>query len=214
MGAVTDAPAVLLLVDDDEAKRYVIATWLRRAGHTVIEVATGREALDQVGAAELVLLDVNLPDISGYEVCRQIKGDPRTAAIPVIQVSATAVGASDKAQGLTQGADAYLVDPTEPEELLAVVAEQEREPGQVVETFMVLDATTGQNALSQAREFLAAADVTGIVLTKLDGTARGGIVVAIERDLGIPVKFVGVGEGVEDLIAFEPEAFVDSLLDT
>jgi serine phosphatase RsbU (regulator of sigma subunit)/DNA-binding NarL/FixJ family response regulator len=121
MGAATDAPAVLLLVDDDEAKRYVIATWLRRAGHTVIEVATGREALDQVDTAELVLLDVNLPDISGYEVCRQIKGDPRTAAIPVIQVSATAVAASDKAQGLTQGADAYLVDPTEPEELLAVV---------------------------------------------------------------------------------------------
>jgi len=79
---------------------------------------------------------------------------------------------------------------------------------------MVLDATTGQNALSQGREFLAAADVTGIVLTKLDGTARGGIVVAIERDLGIPVKFVGIGEGVEDLIAFDPQAFVDSLLDT
>ena len=118
---MTDAPAVLLLVDDDEAKRYVMATWLRRAGHTVIEVATGREALDQVGTAELVLLDVHLPDISGFEVCRQIKGDPRTAAIPVIQVSATAVGVSDRAQGLTQGADAYLVDPVEPEELLAVV---------------------------------------------------------------------------------------------
>jgi fused signal recognition particle receptor len=77
---------------------------------------------------------------------------------------------------------------------------------------LVLDATTGQNALSQAREFLAAASVTGIVLTKLDGTARGGIVVAIERDLGIPVKFVGVGEGVDDLIVFDPAAFVDSLL--
>ena len=111
---------MLLLVDDDEAKRYVMATWLRRAGHTVIEAATGREALAQVGTAELVLLDVHLPDISGFEVCRQIKGDPRTAAIPVIQVSATAVAVSDKAQGLTQGADAYLVDPTEPEELLAV----------------------------------------------------------------------------------------------
>jgi fused signal recognition particle receptor len=98
------------------------------------------------------------------------------------------------------------------DELSKVRRVADREPGQVVETFMVLDATTGQNALSQAREFLAAADVTGIVLTKLDGTARGGIVVAIERDLGIPVKFVGVGEGVEDLIAFEPEAFVDSLL--
>jgi fused signal recognition particle receptor len=99
-------------------------------------------------------------------------------------------------------------------ELSKVRRVADREPGQVVETFMVLDATTGQNALSQAREFLAAADVTGIVLTKLDGTARGGIVVAIERDLGIPVKFVGIGEGVEDLIAFDPEAFVDSLLDT
>jgi fused signal recognition particle receptor len=100
------------------------------------------------------------------------------------------------------------------DELSKVRRVADREPGQVVETFMVLDATTGQNALSQAREFLAAADVTGIVLTKLDGTARGGIVVAIERDLGIPVKYVGIGEGVEDLIAFDPEAFVDSLLDT
>jgi fused signal recognition particle receptor len=100
------------------------------------------------------------------------------------------------------------------DELSKVRRVADREPGQVVETFMVLDATTGQNALSQAREFLAAADVTGIVLTKLDGTARGGIVVAIERELGIPVKFVGIGEGVDDLIAFDPEAFVDSLLDT
>jgi fused signal recognition particle receptor len=100
------------------------------------------------------------------------------------------------------------------DELSKVRRVADREPGQVVETFMVLDATTGQNALSQAREFLAAADVTGIVLTKLDGTARGGIVVAIERDLNIPVKYVGIGEGVHDLIIFEPEAFVDSLLDT
>jgi len=98
------------------------------------------------------------------------------------------------------------------DELAKIRRVADRAPGQVVETFMVLDATTGQNALSQAREFLAAAAVTGIVLTKLDGTARGGIVVAIERELGIPVKFVGVGEGVGDLIVFEPEAFVDSLL--
>jgi fused signal recognition particle receptor len=99
------------------------------------------------------------------------------------------------------------------DELSKVRRVADREPGQVVETFMVLDATTGQNALTQAREFLGAAAVTGIVLTKLDGTARGGIVVAIERELGIPVKFVGVGEGVQDLIVFEPVAFVDSLLD-
>jgi len=99
------------------------------------------------------------------------------------------------------------------DELSKVRRVADRDPGQVVETFMVLDATTGQNALTQAREFLGAASVTGIVLTKLDGTARGGIVVAIERELGIPVKFVGVGEGVQDLIVFEPVAFVDSLLD-
>ena len=99
------------------------------------------------------------------------------------------------------------------DELSKVRRVADRAPGQVVETFMVLDATTGQNALSQAREFLAAAAVTGIVLTKLDGTARGGIVVAIERELGIPVKYVGVGEGVNDLIVFDPAQFVDSLLD-
>jgi fused signal recognition particle receptor len=99
------------------------------------------------------------------------------------------------------------------DELSKVRRVADREPGQVVETFMVLDATTGQNALSQAREFLSAAAVTGIVLTKLDGTARGGIVVAIERELGIPVKYVGIGEGVGDLIVFNPDDFVDSLLD-
>ncbi|MHB8379454.1 MAG: signal recognition particle-docking protein FtsY [Acidimicrobiales bacterium] len=100
------------------------------------------------------------------------------------------------------------------DELSKVRRVADRDPGEVVETLLVLDATTGQNALSQAREFLAASDVTGIVLTKLDGTARGGIVVAIERDLGIPVKFIGVGEGVDDLVVFEPETFVDSLLAT
>ena len=111
----------LLLVDDDEAKRYILATWLRRAGHTVTEVTTGQDALIRVGDAELVLLDVNLPDMSGFEVCRLIKSDPRTAAIPVIQVSATAVDVASRAHGLTQGADAYLIEPTEPAELLATV---------------------------------------------------------------------------------------------
>ena len=94
---MTDLAGNLLLVDDDEAKRYVLATWLRRAGHTVTEVGTGQEALGRVGAAELVLLDVNLPDMSGFEVCRLIKSDPQTAAIPVIQVSATAVEPSPTA---------------------------------------------------------------------------------------------------------------------
>jgi serine phosphatase RsbU (regulator of sigma subunit)/CheY-like chemotaxis protein len=119
---MTPAPGTVLLVDDDEAKRYVIATWLRRAGHQVTEVATGSAALDLAGTAELIILDVNLPDMSGFDVCRLIKSDPRTAAIPVIQVSATAVEVKDRAHGLTQGADAYLIEPSDPEELLATVA--------------------------------------------------------------------------------------------
>ena len=79
------------------------------------------------------------------------------------------------------------------------------------ETLLVLDATTGQNGLIQARSFKKTAGLTGIVLTKLDGTAKGGIVIAIARELGVPVKFVGVGEGVDDLKPFDPEEFVNDL---
>ena len=79
------------------------------------------------------------------------------------------------------------------------------------ETLLVLDATTGQNGLIQARRFKETAGLTGIVLTKLDGTAKGGIVIAIARELGVPVKFVGVGEGVDDLKPFDPEEFVNDL---
>jgi fused signal recognition particle receptor len=84
--------------------------------------------------------------------------------------------------------------------------------GPVGEVLLVLDATTGQNGLVQARVFTEVVDVTGIVLTKLDGTAKGGIVIAVQRELGVPVKLVGLGEGVDDLAPFEPEAFVDALL--
>ena len=80
------------------------------------------------------------------------------------------------------------------------------------ETLLVLDATTGQNGLIQAKEFAKAAGITGIVLTKLDGTAKGGIVIAIAKELGVPVKFVGVGEGVDDLRPFDPHAFTEALL--
>jgi fused signal recognition particle receptor len=85
--------------------------------------------------------------------------------------------------------------------------------GTVTETLLVLDATTGQNGLVQARQFAEAADVTGLILTKLDGSARGGIVLAIEDELGIPVKFVGVGEELDDLVPFEPGEFVDALFE-
>ncbi|MGH8860593.1 MAG: signal recognition particle-docking protein FtsY [Jatrophihabitantaceae bacterium] len=84
--------------------------------------------------------------------------------------------------------------------------------GPVDETLLVLDATTGQNGLIQARVFTEVVDVTGIVLTKLDGTARGGIVISVQRELGVPVKLVGLGEGADDLAPFEPDVFVDALL--
>lgn len=80
------------------------------------------------------------------------------------------------------------------------------------ETFLCLDATTGQNALSQARTFAAALPLTGLVICKLDGTARGGVVVAVTRELGVPVKFVGLGEGADDLAPFDPAAFAEGLL--
>jgi fused signal recognition particle receptor len=84
--------------------------------------------------------------------------------------------------------------------------------GTVDEVLLVLDATTGQNGLRQARVFAEVVDITGIVLTKLDGTAKGGIVIAVQRELGVPVKLVGLGEGPDDLAPFEPEAFADGLL--
>ena len=82
----------------------------------------------------------------------------------------------------------------------------------VDEVLLVLDATTGQNALVQAKVFAEVVNVTGVVLTKLDGTAKGGIVVSVQRELGVPVKLIGLGEGPDDLAPFEPEAFVDALL--
>jgi fused signal recognition particle receptor len=84
-------------------------------------------------------------------------------------------------------------------------------PGRVSEVLLVLDATTGQNGLVQARQFTEAVEVTGVVLTKLDGTAKGGIVLAVQTELGIPIKLVGLGESADDLVPFDAEEFVDAL---
>jgi fused signal recognition particle receptor len=97
------------------------------------------------------------------------------------------------------------------EELRKVRRVAEKGAGTVTEVLLVLDATTGQNGLVQARQFTEAVELTGVVLTKLDGSAKGGIVVAIQSELGIPVKLVGLGEGVEDLVAFDPDEFVEAL---
>ncbi len=99
------------------------------------------------------------------------------------------------------------------EELRKVRRVAEKGAGDVTETLLVIDATTGQNGLSQAREFREATDVTGVVLTKLDGSAKGGIVFAVETELGIPIKLVGIGETIDDLVGFDPDEFVSALFE-
>lgn len=130
-----------------------------------------------------------------------------------------AVAFDGYASAKASGADLLLVDTAGRlqnktqlmEELRKTKRVLERDAGPCDEVLLVLDATTGQNGLSQARAFMEAVDVSGVVLTKLDGTARGGIVIAIQRQLGIPVKLVGLGEEVDDLADFDPDAFVDAL---
>ncbi|GLC24478.1 ATP-binding protein [Roseisolibacter agri] len=112
---------VVLVVDDSDAKRYVSARWLRRAGFEVIEGRTGQDALAQAVQADLVVLDVRLPDINGIEVCRRLRADPMTAQVPVLHLSAHATSAHERASGLDGGADGYLTQPVDEEELIATV---------------------------------------------------------------------------------------------
>ena len=98
------------------------------------------------------------------------------------------------------------------DELSKVTRVVAREAGSVSEMLLVLDGTTGQNGIIQARAFSDAVSVTGVVLTKLDGTAKGGIAIAVERELGIPIKYIGVGEGMDDLVPFVPDDFVEALI--
>ncbi|GHE93998.1 signal recognition particle receptor FtsY [Streptomyces longispororuber] len=134
-------------------------------------------------------------------------GDPASIAFDAVK------------EGIADGADVVLIDTAGRLHTKAGLMDELGKVKRVVEkhapldeVLLVLDATTGQNGLVQARVFAEVVDVTGIVLTKLDGTAKGGIVVAVQRELGVPVKLVGLGEGADDLAPFEPEAFVDALI--
>jgi fused signal recognition particle receptor len=144
--------------------------------------------------------------------------------VPVISGAEGADPASVAHDAVTtaraDGADVVIVDTAGRlhskknlmDELAKVVRVLEREASGIGETLLVLDGTSGQNGIAQAKEFSDAVGVTGVVLTKLDGTSRGGIAIAVERELEIPVKFIGVGEGMHDLIPFVPEDFVEALL--
>ena len=122
-------------------------------------------------------------------------------------------------EGASRGVDVVVVDTagrlqnksTLMDELGKIKRVMDRQ-APVGEVLLVLDATTGQNGLQQALVFAEAVGVTGIVLTKLDGSAKGGIVVSVQRQLGVPVKFVGLGEGADDLAPFDPEGFVDAIV--
>jgi len=134
-------------------------------------------------------------------------GDPASVAFDAVK------------EGIAEGADTVLIDTagrlhtkTGLMDELGKVKRVVEKHGKVDEVLLVLDATTGQNGLVQARVFAEVVDITGIVLTKLDGTAKGGIVIQVQRQLGVPVKLIGLGEGADDLAPFEPGAFVDALL--
>ena len=182
-----------------------LANRLRHEGHTVLLCAA-----DTFRAAAIEQLEV-WAKRANVEIVKQKSGsDP--AAVVYDAVSAAA----------TRGIDAVIVDTAgrlhTKSNLMAELEKMKRTAAKVVpgaphEILLVMDATTGQNGLVQAREFTSAVGVTGIVLTKLDGTAKGGIVVAITRELNLPVRFVGVGEQMDDLVPFDAEAFVNSLFD-
>lgn len=145
-------------------------------------------------------------------------GVPVVSGIQGADPASVAFDAYSKARD--DGADVVIVDTAGRlhsqtnlmDELGKVVRILEREAGSIDETLLVLDGTTGQNGLTQAKAFTDAVGVTGLVLTKLDGTSRGGIAIAVERTLGVPVKFIGVGEDMDDLLPFDPEAFVEALI--
>jgi len=182
-----------------------LAHRLRRDGATVLLCAG-----DTFRAAAVEQLAI-WAERTGAEIIKQKAGADPAA---VVYDGLTAARA--------RGVDAVIVDTAgrlhTKSNLMAELDKMKRTaaklvPGAPHDVLLVLDATTGQNGLAQAREFTAAAGVTGIVLTKLDGTARGGIVVPIMRELGLPVRFVGTGETADDLVPFDAQTFVNSLFD-
>jgi fused signal recognition particle receptor len=145
---------------------------------------------------------------AGADIVRGSEGgDPSSIIFDAVQRA----GARDTDLVLADTAGRLHTKTNLMEELRKVRRVADREPGKVTEVLLVLDATTGQNGLQQARQFTEAVDVTGVVLTKLDGSAKGGIVLAIQSELGIPVKLVGLGESADDLVDFDEHEFVEAL---
>jgi fused signal recognition particle receptor len=201
-----DRPAVVLVVGVNGTGKTTTCGKLAR-----VLVADGRSvvlaAADTFRAAAADQLETWGSRVGAHTVRGPEGGDPAAIAFDAV------------AKGKELKADTVLVDTagrlhtkTGLMDELGKVKRVVEKHGPIDETLLVLDATTGQNGVVQARVFTEAVQVTGVVLTKLDGTAKGGIVVAVQRELGIPVKLVGLGEGPDDLAPFEAEAFADALL--
>ncbi|CAG7609278.1 signal recognition particle-docking protein FtsY [Actinacidiphila bryophytorum] len=201
-----ESPAVVLVVGVNGTGKTTTTGKLAR-----VLVADGRSvvlgAADTFRAAAADQLQTWGERVGARTVRGPEGGDPASIAFDAVK------------EGIAEGADTVLIDTagrlhtkTGLMDELGKVKRVVEKHGPVDEVLLVLDATTGQNGLVQARVFAEVVDITGIVLTKLDGTAKGGIVIAVQRELGVPVKLVGLGEGADDLAPFEPEAFVDALI--
>jgi fused signal recognition particle receptor len=201
-----DTPAVLMVVGVNGTGKTTTTGKLAR-----VLVADGRSvvlgAADTFRAAAADQLQTWGERVGARTVRGPEAGDPASVAYDAVK------------EGIAEGADVVLIDTagrlhtkTGLMDELGKVKRVVEKHGPVDEVLLVLDATTGQNGLVQARVFAEVVEITGIVLTKLDGTAKGGIVIAVQRELGVPVKLVGLGEGPDDLAPFEPEAFVDALI--
>jgi fused signal recognition particle receptor len=201
-----ETPAVVMVVGVNGTGKTTTTGKLAR-----VLVADGRSvvlgAADTFRAAAADQLQTWGERVGARTVRGPEGGDPASIAFDAVK------------EGIAEGADVVLIDTagrlhtkTGLMDELGKVKRVVEKHGPLDEVLLVLDATTGQNGLMQARVFAEVVDITGIVLTKLDGTAKGGIVVAVQRELGVPVKLVGLGEGPDDLAPFEPEAFVDALI--
>lgn len=208
VSAVVAPPEVIMMVGVNGTGKTTtsgkLAAYFRAQGRSVLMCAA-----DTFRAAAIEQLEV-WGQRSGVEIIKTRQGgDPSAALFDALQAAKA------------RSNDVLIVDTAgrlhTKNSLMAELDKMRRTTQRIIpdaphEVLLVMDATTGQNGLQQARLFTESAGVTGIVLTKLDGTAKGGIAVAIARELNLPVRFVGVGEKLEDLLPFDSEAFVDSLL--
>jgi fused signal recognition particle receptor len=206
---VNQPPAVVMIVGvNGSGKTTTIGKLTQRfknEGRTVLLCAA-----DTFRAAAIEQLEI-WGERTGTEIIRQKAGsDPSAVVFDAVHAAKA------------RKTDYVIVDTAgrlhTKENLMAELEKMRRTAAKVVpgaphEVWLVLDATTGQNGLEQARKFTESSGVTGIVLTKLDGTAKGGVVIAIARELNLPIRFIGVGEKVEDLLPFEPEEFIQSLFE-